>query len=162
VNLPSFPTDNLYKFIALAGLTLFIVCFLYPSISIQPVLKRSTDLAATSAKMAIDAKAGQEKSERDRKTVLNAPQSNLQQAEQLYEEDRKLLAEQEKSGAQFKYDEQFLEAEVGLFQHYQSLCSVGQVVGLAVCACGFIFWYFKLQRHQDRAIAQEVTNTVQK
>jgi DNA repair exonuclease SbcCD ATPase subunit len=54
VNFPNFPTDNLYKFMALTGLVLCAVCLFYPFFSLESEIRYSSRAAASHKALAID------------------------------------------------------------------------------------------------------------
>ena len=149
--LPNFPTDNLYKFMALSGLALAFGCLV---IFIQISKNKENKKAIVSAETFIGdrlkedvdiyAKLGQETSSNELKSYA------LEKLEKAYPEyfaqnTKNAKAKSELVAAQRKIRVRFAIS--------------GIIIGLILSLSGFILWYFRVQRHLDRILLAELRKT---
>ena len=142
MNLPAPPTDNLYKFFALAGLALSAFCFVY-------LLTQVGDLELKSIEVRTQAK------------ILEVDVSALKHAIAVLEAKKDPTAEEiRQRGVQIQQLEiKFVEHEGQqdrlrtLTQNLRTvlnLLSVGSLLGLPIAGLGFYLWYVRVQRPADK------------
>ncbi len=126
--LPNLPTDNLYKFLALAGLTLGLFSFVFPNIQEHDVSR-----VLWETKIDIDV-AGEQlrKPIKDDEMRILDLQHNLRIQQAQAKNKTMLLGELTNELAEVRF-----------------VSKIGIVLGLVLSCCGFSLWYVKLQRHQD-------------
>jgi hypothetical protein len=182
VNFPNFPTDNLYKFLALTGLALVVICFLFPFFSLESELRYTSHAMAAHKSLEIDLLTLKESTQKlaDRlaqvvqgwqklkdelsaapsgnaglKERRNALESEQKQIDDQGEANKKFSAELEKRQAETEADDRIANEAPDQAEFYRWLCLVGDAVGFSACVAGFWLWYLKLQCHQDEIIALE-------
>ncbi len=157
LQLPSLPTDNLYKFIGLSGLVLFVTAIIVPLriqdkidrdfARLEAILRTKVDLAVLGWHQAItpDTLKTEEAIENWRK---------VQKEKQTELEDR--FQKLEVSGAE---DEEFCMA-IQIKKRWVRISCVIGIVGFALMGFGFTMWYLKLQRYQDKIILNQAQDIV--
>ncbi len=122
--LPNLPTDNLYKFLALAGLTLGLFSFVFPNIQEHDVSR-----VLWETKIDIDV-AGEQlrKPIKDDEMRILDLQHNLRIQQAQAKNKTMLLGELTNELAEVRF-----------------FSKIGIVLGLVLSCCGFSLWYVKLQ-----------------
>jgi hypothetical protein len=186
VNLPNFPTENIYKFLALTGLVLFATCLFYPFFSLESELRYSAHAMAAHKALEIDLLTLKESTQKlvDRlaqvvqgrqklkdelsaapsggpsfKETKDALESEQKRIDDQGEANKKIGAELEKRQAESEAEDQIAKEASEQAGFYRGLCLVGDVIGLGTCFGGFLLWYRNLQCHQDEIIALEAKAT---
>lgn len=103
MNLPSFPTDNMYKFMSIFGLALIISSFFIYEI----------------------------------------------RSDTLWEKSLKL---QEMNFSNKAQEERYINEIIYDIKYISSLVNFQQRAGSVLTVSGFVLWYLKLQRYQDKII----------
>ena len=188
------PTDNLYKFVAMSGLLLFLVSMTYPpwlhyrlSSSIfelekdTKILKLETkaeETRRTNFKEALDAiRADSEATGKEVENLKRLVESQPSRAKVAREQKRRLLQAQvdeiqkrfhEQSAAftasSDAYEQKLIESQYKLdlvewtyrqlkLLDWVALFCVG--LGSFMANAGFIFWYRRLQVHQDAILRKQ-------
>lgn len=173
---PNFPTDNLYKFLALTGLALVAICFFYPFFSLESELRLSSHLIATHRALMVDLRTLKESTQKladrlkqvvqgwqnlkdDRSTNFKEKKSALEserkEIDDQFEASEKFGAELEKRQAESEADDQIANEASDQAEFYRRFCLIGDAVGLTICVIGFRLWYKNLQCYQDEILALE-------
>jgi hypothetical protein len=151
MNIPSLPTDNLYKFLALAGLALMAFGVVYP-------LAYSTELGLKVAEVETEV------------DVLQIDVADLQQQRASLEKQSNPSSEE--SSALRKQDhevcvklvqikgelEQLTTLNLSL-QIVRSFLRPGMYFGLGTSLFGFLLWYLKFQRLSDKILRKQLEDT---
>jgi hypothetical protein len=168
MNLPNLPTDNLYKFLALFGLALLIssnvIYFLFAD---RLVDKAQTYLRDSSIVLYDQKMTRQDKT--DIQIKLNELKIQLQSAR--VKEKQKILNDIQIEQTIINTDTTKLEGiSKTIIDINYSLNSewfkaqaayviwilyIGTYGGLSLSIVGFILWYIKLQRYQDKLLKQK-------
>ncbi len=174
MQIPRPPTDNLYKFLAITGLLVLATCI---GINEHRNYIHSVENAQIRVgKETIDRKLAQETEEIDR--VVSSVQANIARAknspEQLdheaidqlrdeIEELRRIAFKQSssdwlvKDSSALRLKSELADASVAATRSMNIWLIFFGLVGLLSTLSGFVLWYYKLQRHQDRIIATEAS-----
>lgn len=141
----SLPTDNLYKFIAIAGLALIIF-----AAYLDYTKGMETSLAVEELKGQLDI----EKAESE--------YLNTQLSEALKKSDpsayRKLSRELDKQSAVINAKLATVKFQAQVYDWLRKVLVFTYLVGIGVSLFGFFLWYFRVQRHLDAAIRLESKN----
>ena len=182
MNMPTPPTDNLYKFLALSGLaiTIFFTHFTYKNQSqndrtllnlekeqsIYEIKKRSVQAEALTHKKLLDLL---EKKVIETKSSKAHDDDKIEVLKVYYNESKELRGKQEllkikrreleESSAVIKrsINEYLLKLkETKEFLQTAKYCSA---LGIIITIFGFKMWYSKVQKIQDELLKQELSNT---
>lgn len=146
----SLPTDNLYKFIALAGLALLLLLTVYPTKKIYElqlqIVREGTELSI----LDINEKNWTTDFERLKS------QKNPPRAEVLRLRDRSREMEINAVKLRGKNDE--IKAVLGELKKYQWAMYLGSFVGLTMMVFGFGLWYSRVQKYLDKQLRDGSTS----
>lgn len=178
MNLPNFPTDNLYKFLALSGFVLALLSFGYlihreeldsragAEIRVgREAIEYSMDDWERRAKIV----ASETEDELGKLTANNAETSTSKAATDrvLRETRSKLNLIQTEADAELTNKIVELRRKSELADAYQATTSrltlplwLAGILGLIMSMVGFVFWYVRLQRLQDQIIRSEALRAV--
>ena len=148
MNLPSLPTDNLYKFQALAGLFLIVFGTVYPSRQISELELRRAATGTERSVLVIQVNA----LERDTAAAKKSVQSTESQVSRLAER----LVELEIKQAQIigKAAQEKILTEDVVFA-WRTL-RIGLLLGFFLSFTGFLCWYFRVQKPQDKLLQNQL------
>jgi hypothetical protein len=154
MNLPSLPTDNLYKFMALAGLAAFFFSVVYPTWQTRELKVKQLEQDAERAVLQIEhAHLVAELYDASGKVKPDAQPDGLA--------TKRRFRDLEIKAAQLEGKKQVLirlAAEANLF----SLAFwYGIVAGLIVTIWGFALWYRRVQKPQDALLQQQLKDAMQ-
>jgi hypothetical protein len=142
MNLP-LPTDNLYKFTALAGVAICIFSFLTPMDRWSEFAKL---LAETEADL-VFLQAQVSNFNEDTQHKLKYPDSQVVRADELIDRSIKQRESLNKVERQISYAKSLRDLLMEQMRVFWSLFSLG----LCMSLIGFLLWYIKVQRPQDLA-----------
>lgn len=162
MKIPDLPTDNLYKFIALLGMTIFILSLIFPIWKMQEIAERNfileEELSLYQRRMK-DAKLKAaslwsfvEQHPPDKSPPNKAQLDRFVSQVDLMEKELKDIGDWQ-SKAIIRVE--FLKYLKQQLERWEVYLTIGVCIGSAIMLCGFIMWYFKLQRYQDRIIKKE-------
>jgi hypothetical protein len=145
MNLPNLPTDNLYKFIALAGLTIIFFSMVLPIIALHnlklELLKTNGELSVLQAEFEFL---------RDDMEVAKrnpSPETAPRLGDKMKELRIRTLQLKSKDEA-----ERFLHRQTII---WQSVATIGISIGSLMLILGFKFWYQRVQKYQDLILKKE-------
>ena len=143
MKLPTLPTDNLYKFLALTGLVVALASVIFPyskeydsAIDMMEILQERKLLVIETKYLKVEVEA-------IRKTETHGDAS-IQLLEKLKEielRDALLTAKREQ--------QDYIQLHIELLNKYSKRSFV---IGIILSALGFLLWYFKVQRYQDKRL----------
>jgi hypothetical protein len=149
--LPNLPTDNLYKFLALAGLTLSLFSFVFPRIQ-----EHNAKRVLWETKIDIDLAGEQLRYVEQQISILDVKR------EEAYRKNTSLrpVKDDEMRILELQHNLRVQQAQVGVktkllgalsdeLAEARFFSKIGVLLGLLLACCGFSLWYVKLQRHQD-------------
>jgi C4-dicarboxylate-specific signal transduction histidine kinase len=172
VQIPSFPTDSLYKFMATSGIAIVLIC--QGLLLFADYQMRLADAKREAAfKIAEKRLARIEHEQRLTHKSVNEPlpktfRSNTekQMAISKIEEDQKSLREERNRVDAMWVDlivaeRQFNESMVlwKMVQGQKMVWSIAAAWGIVQTLFGFALWYFLIQRFQDQLLRSEVTKS---
>lgn len=167
MNIQSLPTDNMYKFIALFGLVIFIASIVFPLPKSQDIELMNIEIEKgwkllDCAKASSDFKYTQQLQDikqMDGLRVKNekAPSKDteqlwLKQAKCSLNELRISVDETEKSlkdSIELIAGRKKLIVLLKQLLIYKKLCYIGGILGPILMLIGFILWYYKVQKYED-------------
>jgi hypothetical protein len=157
MNLPQFPTDNMYKFMAIFGLTIVIGTYLIVNWEISNRLLEQINLERSKLKYETDkdfltAKQTFINGELDRLEKEGIPDS---QAYNSNAAEYNKVTEQVINNEKNKVLESEFQKVKSDIKILHEILQFGSIAGLGFTIIGFILWYFKLQRFQDKLTALE-------
>jgi hypothetical protein len=159
MTLPQFPTDNMYKFMAIFGLTIALGSYVV-------VDWRVSNKALE--KISLDREKLKYETERSYDSdVMKAYGDQIDEIDKEKNPDLKQISElteiYDKTAQQYFQNEKnkVLDSEYKNVDDDIKLLNnalkYGIIVGSVLTVIGFILWYFKLQRYQDNLIKKEAT-----
>jgi hypothetical protein len=172
---PTLPTDNLYKFMALSGLAILIISLVFPMIRIEEtelklveletqteVLRIETDdltreMSGKTEKIqkemvSLDPEKLANLSKKDIELLLNESKLHLQDLEN----DRKRMNELKIKTVELKGRTKLVGALMEDLRSYLIFLIVGGALGLLFCFLGFGLWYKLVQRPSDLLMKAQV------
>jgi hypothetical protein len=144
--LPSIPTDNLYKFLALSGLALFLTSVSFPLALLNHNLEKADQLAQELAGISADIDFLKEDV-----AIAKAQGESAEEATQRFRKSRELRRESAVFGEKIKGLHR-LNAQT---RWLPLLSALGATAGLAIAVTGFWLWYHRLQRLLDMSVVEE-------
>jgi hypothetical protein len=147
MNLPVFPTDNLYKFIAIAGLVLsgYSVAFLYQQVWELRLQIAQTELDEDASEIQFELL----KKEVDTYIKLESIDLNKDDIKHIVARMRDLMTQKAKVGSK-KIENSVLRARL---ERYYGLFRYSFFAGIGTSLIGFIAWYFRVQLPAERFMA---------
>jgi len=185
--LPQLPTDNLYKFIAISGLSILGLTIYFPSKAINDYTLKYSEYVTAQEKVTIEVqRMGEEykelaetaKSIADSRektaAALNKAISNIKLGKPYHippKEEKNLFSDHlanSKRLKMFEYDIKLKDAELaGKKRELDIIASniktaemvmySGSIIGFILTLLGFILWYGKVQKQQDILLTQQAT-----
>lgn len=144
LNLPSLPTDNLYKFIAIGGMLLFGAGIVLPVVIEQEQF---------------DLKLRRQLETEDRMRSSTFRIADIVNSERISDDakrERVLKQIDESLHGVAKIERESLKGELAKREEWaeQRITELRAVsfVGLGLTVAGFLLWYFRVQRYQDKLI----------
>ena len=143
--IPTIPTDNLYKFLALGGLLLVVTSVLFPfyqqtELSLK---KNEVEVAFEKLSLKVEALNSRNKSLLDSEMNHGPPPKDIDEKQKIrdreYKEQKVEVEGKKRALIIFKEDLEF-------YLHYKI---IGITVGGFLSLIGFILWYFLVQRPID-------------
>lgn len=151
------PTDNLYKFIAIAGIALSALCVVQinslhrQSIEVNRLFFQASDLS-------VDKQVGflRRHHEIENKTEDVSDQLSESVVSELESEARILEFELSMADANYENAVAVHDGQMKALEIKRFFSIVFIIIGLIVSFLGFVLWYFKVQRHLDREVKQKL------
>jgi hypothetical protein len=151
---PNFPTDNLYKFVAIFGLALILFSYFF----LGKVLYESTheSIEANYLKMIhqFDAKAFIKNWPPGKTPLwkqLRAGKISKEKYEDLIRDYRELCEKEDKLAISLAKCDTFNTFRFLVFK----FCMATMILGTILSGLGFFFWYTRLQKYQDEIVQNE-------
>jgi FtsZ-binding cell division protein ZapB len=175
MNIPTVPTDNLYKFLALSGLSGAVVLMVTFTIMIKDAAIKSAEITGGVDVLERKVKRAKEEVilladevEKLETKKVETKNDEIELKRYLENIDQKKIKLQEQA---LKYDDlndelrQKLttnDMSVSIIKSLRSVFSIFIIVFFIQSALGFILWYHKLQKYQDAILAKEANLTDEK
>jgi hypothetical protein len=153
MGISKFPTDNLYKFLAIFGLVIFIISYFYPIYLVNDLKVLATDLK-------MDEKYLYEKLNKElyqSKHLLESKDTlkNKQLILELFNENIITIDSLENEANQYEKRVENYNIKSKQVERWLDNALAGKLIGLMLMIIGFSLWYFKLQKYQDIIIKNE-------
>lgn len=152
MDFPALPTDNLYKFIALAGLVVTLVSLTYPTGKIVELELGLIEAQSQRTKLEIEV------SEIDRLAV------NLQEEKSPTVQDvsglRERLVQSKIKRVDLVKSVSVAEIQLQWVYRYSVAAIVGVLLGCYATFLGFRSWYANVQRPNDLLLVKQLDNSV--
>ncbi len=158
MKLPELPTDNLYKFVALAGITLVLAAmlpFYYAHLQSMEAIKARGEFDGIERRLGVLRRQILAWGEREQETTQNARGDGVQDVDseqaRLLEDNAELMRE---------VIELDTRARLNRYLSRVRLCGIAAgflllLVGGAMAWRGFYLWYERLQRPLDEILAKQ-------
>lgn len=143
------PTDNLYKFIALTGITLVILSIAAPYALIGDAVREQIEIYGGQEIAMIELKYIEE----DIREAIEKNKGTLPSEERLrlFKQLRDAKVEGEKASTRLKQFGYLRERTL----HIKRWAVFGGLCGFGMSLAGFVLWYFRLQRYQDAVLRKQ-------
>lgn len=162
MNIPNLPTDNMYKFIALAGLSLCVLSPVYYQVFSREVILKNFELRAEMRRIKqesqflredVDELRGESNELKGAPNVADEKGRILKQAAALEEKTRELMRQQ------IQADKLASEALLSNDQIDQLwwVSLVGLIAGINLLSFGLRLWYTRVQKYQDQVLAGDAS-----
>lgn len=145
MNIPSPPTDNLYKFLALAGILVAVGSYIFVYLQADRSQELLIELKQGAALIHAETEIARLRS------LLNDP--NERRSKHLEEAYETAVRE----GARLTKVEEELAFLLAWKNRYMIALVAGLVVGAALSAVGFVLWYRRVQKYQDLILRRQAT-----
>lgn len=160
MNIPNFPTDNLYKFIAISGLILILVSMVIPFIKSEEILLQTQKDSLKLSIFEIQSKYLDENVEflKSRMEKLLEENKDTKFTNEDKEDAIKLqndLMQLEIDLANIKNKNNITEESLNTLRNLRKTFSLVGVLGFVLATFGFLMWYVKLQFHLDKIIEKQ-------
>jgi hypothetical protein len=183
MNLPNLPTDNFYKFIALTGVFLFVISIFYPKYQ-QKILRDEIEIYnGEISKLNLEkTKSTEKQNELKKRIALLDEKSNCnfqsivndsiivknkvidgpKELVQLSDEIDKLIDEYSQLNREFDLKAIEISTTRSLINHKENdlselnkVTNVFAPVSILIALTGFLFWYEKTQKYQDKVLKEQ-------
>lgn len=156
---PSIPTDNLYKFLAVTGLICALACLLYPPIITVSMARKAADVVAARALIDIqirdvesqidDLSSDVHEAKTKESDVSEAEIASLDGQLTILKEEARTL---EKGLSSFERDGRIAQAEGEALSTQMDLIASAFVPSIVLALFGFLMWYLRVQRYADAVL----------
>jgi len=148
MNLPTLPTDNLYKFLALSGLAIAIFVLVFPMIRISEIRLKLVEVKTQSKVLAVEIEELKEDTDRWAKKTSLSPEGTASL--------RKRLIELRIKGVEIRGRFEQIKSLNRDLDYSMILIWVGLPLGMLISFLGFLLWYFRVQKPNDLLLRKHV------
>ena len=149
--IPSLPTDNLYKFVAMTGLVLIIFVIVYPSQKLVELTIKKIDAETEVAVISNEINDISDEVKRIERAAIQQGNVTAAQLEQLGKRNSEARDKNRRMEGELKKI-QVLEAQ---HETLESITKPLFSLGLLLMAVGFLCWYVLVQRPTDALLRKE-------
>ena len=151
MSIPSLPTDNLYKFLALAGLALLLFSFWYTDVKTSEL---SFKIAEGKGEMAVlKVYIDELPKEINSTEVVTKPKSvNDENSKELSKQRHEYLIKD----AQLKAKVEILTVLLEDIEFHHKVFAVGAFIGGFMSYFGFLLWYRRVQKPNDMLLLNQL------
>jgi len=146
------PTDNLYKFIAISGLLIFLASSIFPQIVYK-------DYAMKFAEIEGDLRVMQNQLDTLNRIMDTEPDDPLANKENDIEIKRRVI-ELDKGLAEVLRKRELRVALSDYARRWQLFGYIGMSLGLVMMGGGFYLWYSRLQKYEDKLMKRKASDSV--
>jgi len=161
---PELPSDNLYKFIAFAGMTIIILSFV-PLYYAHKLKLDTIDMKEKIENLEIQQKWLNQDIKQFVDDIRKLEEQALKEKmPEIQAKQREFLeANRKKENALIHIKSQVEKLDYLIKLHWKESVAgvIGSMVGFFLTILGFILWYTKLQKHQDEIIKKEAITKVE-
>lgn len=188
INLPNFPTDNLYKFIAISGIVLFIFAIVYPEYRRTELNKDITLNNGEIKKLLVEnnkakSKLEEIKEEIDildsnanitgsfvndsiiRRTRILRGENNLvedsKKIDKLVNEWSDLKIQIELKAIEINIKSELIKNNENDIKIINEMMNTLGPISVLITFFGFLFWYSKTQRLQDKMLLEQTSKVIE-
>ncbi len=158
---PTIPTDNLYKFFAISGLVILLVCAIYPAMITARVSTSAAEVIATRQLLdyqveELEREVGRIESEHAQaKVAPELPKGHTDKGAERHEKVHADLQNVRRRLIDFEKQAKVALAEGNALKAQMELMLPAAVVGGCLVFVGFFLWYMNVQRHADTIIRNQ-------
>jgi hypothetical protein len=182
--LPKPPTDSLYKFLSVIGLSIFLASVIAPILLSKQLNnqaaeyirdlralnmdtekwketgKRTDSLAnrlrEQSAKLEEASNPKSKLSQKERQQIFSRIEGLLQEQEQTLNLHMQQLRDWSKQDIEVDYKKDLFEDSKVYVARMVGICVIGAIVGLGMSVIGFVLWYKRAQKFEDLVLKRKV------
>jgi hypothetical protein len=148
ITLPTLPTDNLYKFLALSGLAIAIFSLVFPIIRISEIRMKLIEVKTQSNVLDVEIEELKGDTDRWAKKTSLSPEETASL--------RKRLIEIRIKSVEIRGRFEQIKSLNRDLDYSMTLIWVGLPLGLIISHLGFLLWYFRVQKPNDLQIRKQV------
>jgi hypothetical protein len=149
MNLPTLPTENIYKFMALSGLALLIFSFTFPSRLADELELKAVEVTVEGKLISMEVSELQGEVESAKSNPNLSIEDKISFTHKLTQLNTKLI--------QFSGNNLRLSVLHKQASHALNLSLSGFFFGLITAFFGFIFWYIRIQKPADLLLKKQAT-----
>jgi hypothetical protein len=146
------PTDNLYKFVAISGLLIFLASFIFPQILYKDYLIKFAEIEGDLRVL--------ENQVATLNSILDTEPEDPKRKEEDDKEINQRKTEIDKGLAEVIRKREMRVALSNYAHQWQVFGYVGMSFGLVMMMSGFYFWYSRLQRYEDKHIKIKASDSI--
>lgn len=161
MNIPDLPTDNLYKFIALAGLILLLFSSIYYQVFSRDVLLKNIDLRAEMSRMEKEVEFLREDTDslKEDKQAIKQDNSVSQEEQNNVGKNIEGLNQRTREAILKTIELERIGKGVLIYNDQIALLRwssiIGAITGILLLIIGFYLWYTRIQIYQDKILVNE-------
>jgi|GEM_PF-4776395 len=173
MNLPTLPTDNLYKFLALSGTIIFILSFYFPADYADKLNDKNEAINLKMATLEVDVDYKSKKVRKLKEIIDNtikykggkqrldankmAIYYSQSEIKKIMDENDELSRTIETQISEIKEYSKNRHRVEGKLELNRIIVMVGSLVGSFMAFTGYGLWYYRIQRYQDIAASKEAS-----
>jgi hypothetical protein len=177
MNIPNLPTDNLYKFMAISGLFVFILSMFYPVYREIELKHRWIILSGEMRVLQLEYDNWEWLQKHADISILTPSDPNIlklpknekavaqfkefQKKLDVHKSELRELLQYRKALANLESQQKQLDTLESEIKMYKWFCWVGVICGIVLILLGFKLWYSRVQRFQDILLYREATKSDQ-
>lgn len=176
--LPSPPTDNLYKFLSITGITIFLLSVIYPNTRTTDINLKKINVEAERSALIVELKRlnadftslereyeelAKEKKylddqENPTQYEINEYNNKISSNSKKYEKTKAKSDEIDIKNAKIEAKQKEVDYLAKELDFYTTFFVYGASGGLSLALVGFLFWFFLVQHQQDLLLDYEQKN----
>jgi len=146
------PTDNLYKFVAISGLLIFLASFIFPQILYKDYLIKFAEIQGELRVLERQVDALD--------NVTDTASDDPVRRKEADVEINRRESEIDKGLAEVLRNRELRVALSNYARRWDLFGFIGMPFGLVMMMSGFYFWYSRLQKYEDKLIKHKASDRV--
>jgi len=151
MNMPNLPTDNLYKFLALAGLAIAVLSFWHAEGKLSEIKYKIASLEGDVGLMKVYEDALQKNRDSIRASIKRKSVSD-EEMKELYKQHHEYLLK----NAEFQAKTKFVLVLIEEGKRVSTLSIWIETIGVLISYIGFQLWYIRVQKPNDMLLRKQL------